>query len=100
MSVAFTKDEDHEAAAANLPDRPISPHPNLVTAELLHSMDMSLEGMSEQTPPPQGREEVPWGNSPTKHKIRRQTQVTKKSFQWQGCGFHIWYMIGHARTVT
>ncbi len=31
MSVAFTKDEDHEAAAANLPDRPISPHPNLVT---------------------------------------------------------------------
>ena len=33
MSVAFTKDEDHEAAAANLPDRPISPHPNLVTSE-------------------------------------------------------------------
>jgi transcription elongation GreA/GreB family factor len=33
MSVAFTRDEDHEAAAANLPDRPISPHPNLVTPE-------------------------------------------------------------------
>ena len=33
MSVAFTRDEDHEAAAANLPDRPVSPHPNLVTPE-------------------------------------------------------------------
>ena len=76
------------------------PNPNLVTTELLHSMDMSLEGMFEQTPPPQGREEVPWGNPPPKHKIWRQTQVTKKSFQWQGCGFHIWYMIRHARTVT
>ncbi len=33
MSVAFTRDEDHEAAAANLPDRPISPHVNLVTPD-------------------------------------------------------------------
>ncbi|MCF8503760.1 MAG: transcription elongation factor GreA [Caulobacter sp.] len=31
MSVAFTKEEDYESVAANLPDRPISPHPNLVT---------------------------------------------------------------------
>ena len=33
MSVAFTREEDVEAAAAHLPDRPISPHPNLVTPE-------------------------------------------------------------------
>jgi transcription elongation GreA/GreB family factor len=33
MSVAFTREEDIEAAAANIPDRPISPHPNLVTPE-------------------------------------------------------------------
>ncbi len=39
MSVAFTKDEDHEAAAANLPDRPISPHPNLVTPEGLAQLE-------------------------------------------------------------
>ena len=32
MSVAFTKEQDSESAAADLPDRPISPHPNLVTA--------------------------------------------------------------------
>jgi transcription elongation GreA/GreB family factor len=31
MSVAFTKEEDYESTAADLPDRPISPHPNLVT---------------------------------------------------------------------
>ena len=42
MSVAFTREEDSEAAAANLPDRPISPHPNLVTAEGLAALDGAL----------------------------------------------------------
>ena len=31
MSVAFTKEGDLESTAADLPDRPISPHANLVT---------------------------------------------------------------------
>ena len=44
MSVAFTKDQDGEAAAADLPDRPVSPHPNLVTAEGLAQLD---EGLSK-----------------------------------------------------
>src|SRR5580698_7072818 len=39
MSVAFTREEDVEAAAANIPDRPISPHPNLVTAEGLAQLE-------------------------------------------------------------
>ncbi|MFT4091046.1 MAG: transcription elongation factor GreA [Asticcacaulis sp.] len=39
MSVAFTRDEDHEAAAANLPDRPVSPHPNYVTPEGLVQLE-------------------------------------------------------------
>jgi transcription elongation GreA/GreB family factor len=43
MSVAFTREEDSEAAAANLPDRPVSTHPNLVTAEGLALLDASLE---------------------------------------------------------
>ena len=43
MSVAFTREEDSEAAAANLPDRPISTHPNLVTPEGLGLLDASLE---------------------------------------------------------
>lgn len=42
MSVAFTKDEDHEAAAANLPDRPISPHPNLVTPDGLAQLEAAF----------------------------------------------------------
>ena len=42
MSVAFTKDEDHESAAANLPDRPISPHPNLVTPEGLAQLEAAF----------------------------------------------------------
>ncbi|PVM80835.1 transcription elongation factor GreA [Caulobacter radicis] len=33
MSVAFTKEGDAEAFAADLPDRPISQHPNLVTPQ-------------------------------------------------------------------
>jgi transcription elongation GreA/GreB family factor len=42
MSVAFTKEQDSEAAAADLPDRPLSPHPNLVTAEGLAALDAAL----------------------------------------------------------
>lgn len=42
MSVAFTREEDAEAAAADLPDRPISPHPNLVTPEGLAQIEHSL----------------------------------------------------------
>lgn len=42
MSVAFTREEDLEAAAAHLPDRPISPHRNLVTPEGLKALEAGL----------------------------------------------------------
>ena len=42
MSVAFTKEEDSESAAAALPDRPISPHPNLVTRDGLLQLEAGL----------------------------------------------------------
>ena len=42
LSVAFTREEDLEAAAAHVPDRPISPHENLVTAEGLAQLDEAL----------------------------------------------------------
>ena len=42
MSVAFTKEEDSESAAADLPDRPISTHPNLVTAKGLAEIEDEL----------------------------------------------------------
>ena len=39
MSVAFTREEGAETAAeVELPDRPISPHPNLVTASGLEPL--------------------------------------------------------------
>ncbi|MDO1584327.1 transcription elongation factor GreA [Rhizobium oryzicola] len=44
MSVAFTKEESSETAAETLlPDRPISPHPNLVTAEGLKQLEAQAE---------------------------------------------------------
>jgi transcription elongation GreA/GreB family factor len=42
MSVAFTKEGDAEAVAADLPDRPISSHPNLVTESGLAQLDAEL----------------------------------------------------------
>jgi transcription elongation GreA/GreB family factor len=42
MAVAFTREEDYEAQAANLPDRPVSPHPNLVTATGLAAIEADL----------------------------------------------------------
>ena len=42
MSVAFTREEDLEATAADLPDRPISPHPNLVTVAGLAAIEAAL----------------------------------------------------------
>ncbi len=44
MSVAFTKEESAETAAETLlPDRPISPHPNLVTETGLKALARQLE---------------------------------------------------------
>jgi transcription elongation GreA/GreB family factor len=42
MAVAFTREEDYEAQAADLPDRPISAHPNLVTASGLAAIETEL----------------------------------------------------------
>lgn len=42
MSVAFTREGDAEAAAADLPDRPVSPHPNLVTGTGLAQLAAEL----------------------------------------------------------
>ncbi|BBE74554.1 transcription elongation factor GreA [Oharaeibacter diazotrophicus] len=47
MSVAFTREEDLESRAAHLPDRPVSPHRNLVTAEGLAAIDAALAAARE-----------------------------------------------------
>jgi transcription elongation GreA/GreB family factor len=43
MSVAFTREESAETAAElQLPDRPISPHPNFVTASGLKALEAAM----------------------------------------------------------
>jgi len=42
VSVAFTREEDYEAQAADLPDRPVSHHANLVTGEGLKAIEDAL----------------------------------------------------------
>lgn len=42
MAVAFTREEDYESQAADLPDRPVSAHPNLVTASGLAVIEAEL----------------------------------------------------------
>ena len=42
MAVAFTREEDYESQAADLPDRPVSTHPNLVTASGLATIEAEL----------------------------------------------------------
>ena len=42
MAVAFTREEDYESQAADLPDRPVSTQPNLVTASGLAGIEAEL----------------------------------------------------------
>src|SRR5689334_5315835 len=48
MSVAFTKEESAETASETLlPDRPISPHPNLVTETGRKALEVQLQQARE-----------------------------------------------------
>jgi transcription elongation GreA/GreB family factor len=48
LSVAFTKEESAETASETLlPDRPISPHPNLVTQAGLKALETQLQQATE-----------------------------------------------------
>jgi transcription elongation GreA/GreB family factor len=59
MSVAFTKEESAETAAETLlPDRPISPHPNLVTATGLKALTRQLQQAREAYEAVQTAEDV------------------------------------------
>lgn len=59
MSVAFTKEESAEAASETLlPDRPISPHPNLVTETGLQALQTQLQEAREAYEAAQAIEDV------------------------------------------
>ncbi|PPQ16367.1 Transcription elongation factor, GreA/GreB family [Bradyrhizobium shewense] len=59
MSVAFTKEESAETASETLlPDRPISPHPNLVTEAGLLALQTQLQQAREAYEAAQAIEDV------------------------------------------
>ena len=59
MSVAFTKEESAETASeALLPDRPVSPHPNLVTEAGLKALEFQLHHAREEYETAQKIEDV------------------------------------------
>ena len=59
MSVAFTKEESAETASETLlPDRPISPHPNLVTEAGLQALQSQLQEAREAYEAAQAIEDV------------------------------------------
>ncbi|WP_375305579.1 transcription elongation factor GreA [Bradyrhizobium sp. A11] len=59
MSVAFTKEESAETASETLlPDRPISPHPNLVTEAGLQALQTQLREAREAYETAQAIEDV------------------------------------------
>ena len=54
MSRAFTKEPDEGEALEDLPDRPISDHPNLVTAQGLAQIEATLTRLHEEHARAQG----------------------------------------------
>jgi transcription elongation GreA/GreB family factor len=59
LSVAFTKEESAETASETLlPDRPISPHPNLVTEAGLKALQSQLQAAREAYEAAQAIEDV------------------------------------------
>jgi transcription elongation GreA/GreB family factor len=59
LSVAFTKEESAETASETLlPDRPISAHPNLVTATGLKALELQLQQAREAWQAAQKTEDV------------------------------------------
>ena len=75
MSVAFTKEESAETAAeTQLPDRPISPHPNLVTEAGLKALELQLQQAREAYEATQQIEDV--------NERRRQAAVPSRDMRY------------------
>jgi transcription elongation GreA/GreB family factor len=59
LSVAFTKEDSAETASETLlPDRPVSPHPNLVTEAGLKALELQLQQAQEAYEAAQGIADV------------------------------------------
>jgi transcription elongation GreA/GreB family factor len=77
LSVAFTKEESAETASeTQLPDRPISPHPNLVTEAGLKALETQLREAREAYEAVQQIEDV--------NEKRRQAAVPLRDIRYFG----------------
>ncbi|QRM43150.1 transcription elongation factor GreA [Rhizobium sp. BG4] len=75
MSTAFVKEESAETAAeTHLPDRPISPHPNLVTEAGLKALEAQLQQAREGVEAAAGIDDV--------NEKRRQTAIPLRDFRY------------------
>ncbi len=75
MSVAFTKEDSAEAASETLlPDRPVSPHPNLVTEAGLKALELQLRQAHEAFETAQKIEDV--------NERRRQTAIPLRDMRY------------------
>jgi transcription elongation GreA/GreB family factor len=71
VSVAFTKEESAETASETLlPDRPISPHPNLVTEAGLKALELQLRQAREAFDTAQGVEDINERRRQAAHPLR------------------------------
>jgi len=77
LSVAFTKEESAETASETLlPDRPISPHPNLVTEKGLQALQSQLHQAREAYDAAQAIDDV--------NEKRRQSAVPLRDIRYFG----------------
>src|SRR6478735_707791 len=77
LSVAFTKEESAETAAETLlPDRPVSPHPNLVTEAGLQALQSQFAEAREAYEAAQAIEDV--------NEKRRQSAVPLRDVRYLG----------------
>jgi len=75
MSVAFTKEDSAETASETLlPDRPVSPHPNLVTNAGLKALELQLHQAREAYETVQKIEDV--------NERRRQTAIPLRDMRY------------------
>jgi transcription elongation GreA/GreB family factor len=71
VSVAFTKEESAETASETLlPDRPISAHPNLVTAAGLKALELQLRQARKAFDAAQGIEDINERRRQAAHPLR------------------------------
>jgi transcription elongation GreA/GreB family factor len=92
LSVAFTKEESAETASETLlPDRPISPHPNLVTEAGLRALEIKLREAREAYEAALQIEDV--------NERRRQAAVPLRDVRYFGERLRTAQLVAHPKSI-